>query len=167
MAWTLSEVAKRTGAKPRSLQLWADAGIVRPVEGTDRAGSGVHRRFDPEEVRLIALLVPLANWGVPIGWLLRFGREFRKVLGPGSEEVKKQPGRRKVARALERAIAAEGHNYLVFTHAEKILSFDVVTDEHRPVAIDLPRLEKEWSFMHETSMLGILNLNRALRGLEG
>ncbi len=164
MGRTLSEVAKRTGAKRRSVQLWADAGIIRPVKGTDRAGTGVHRRFSIEEVRLIALLVPLAKWGVPIGWLRYFASEFRRALAEGGRDrFPASPTRERLARALSRATEGKGKNYLLFMHQVKSLWFEVITDEEGPSSVDLPRYFA--SPVTTSSMMGVLDLNASLRGL--
>ncbi len=167
MGWTLSKVVEVTGAKRRSVQLWADAGIIRAVEGTDRAGTGVHRRFDSNEVKLIALLVPLAKWGVPIGWLRHFAKSFREAFQFEEEGAKRVPMSAEIARAFERAAAGDGQNYLVFAHSEKALSFDIITDEHGPAYIEPAGFEDSWMFLKgENVVIGILNLNASLRGLE-
>ncbi len=167
MGWTLSKVVKVTGAKRRSVQLWADAGIIHAVEGTDRAGTGVHRRFDSNEVKLIGLLVPLAKWGVPIGWLRHFARSFRDAFKFDQEGATRSRMEWMLARAFERAAAGDGKNYLVFAHSEKVLYFDIITDEHGPAYIDPARVEDEWMFLKgENVVIGILNLNASLRGLE-
>ncbi len=167
MGLTLSKVVEVTGAKRRSVQLWADAGFIHAVEGTDRAGTGVHRRFDSNEVKLIALLVPLAKWGVPIGWLRHFTKSFREAFQFDKGGAKRGPMSAKFARAFERAAAGDGQNYLVFAHSEKVLSFDIITDEHGPAYIDPARIEDERMFLKgENVVTGILNLNASLRGLE-
>ncbi len=161
---TLSEVVKLTGAKRRSVQLWADAGAIRLVEGTDRAGTGVHKRFSVGEVRIIALLMPLAKWGVPIGWLRYFASEFRKALAKstairGSRYTTKE----RLARALRRAIAGEGKNYLLFMHQEKALWFEVITDEESPARVNLSKCFE--GLLSTYSMMGVLDLNACLHGL--
>ncbi len=164
MGRTLSEVAKLTGAKRRSVQLWADAGIIRPVKGTDRAGTGVHRRFSIEEVRLIALLVPLAKWGVPIGWLQYFASEFRRAIAEGgSDRARPKKTRERLAGALSRATEGKGNNYLLFMHLVEYLWFEVITDEEGPSSVDLTRcFASSW---RTSSMMGVLDLNASFRGL--
>ena len=164
MGRTLSEVAKLTGAKRRSVQLWADAGIIQPVKGTDRAGTGVHRRFSIEEVRLIALLVPLAKWGVPIGWLQYFASEFRRAIAEGgSDRARPKMTRERLAGALSRATEGKGNNYLLFMHLVEYLWFEVITDEEGPSSVDLTRcFASSW---RTSSMMGVLDLNASFRGL--
>ncbi len=162
MERTLAEVVKLTGAKRRSVQLWADAGIILAVEGTDRAGTGVHRRFNSDEVKLIALLVPLARWGVSIGLLRAFARSFREAFRFGSSGRKRFPTEAKLARAFERVAAGEGNNYLVFSHTQKTLMFDVITDEHKPALIDPACIAEEWAFFDRAAVIGILDLSAIL-----
>lgn len=196
MERTLADVVELTGAKRRSVQLWADAGIVRAVEGTDRAGTGVHRRFDSDEVKLIALLAPLARFGVPIGWLRTFAKSFREAFQFGSKKRPRSPTAATaaaLARAFERAAVGEGENYLVFTHTERafertavgegetnivfkhvrfthtrrVLIFEVFTDEHEPVLIEPARIyEPELAGQDKKAIIGILNLSAILSELE-
>ena len=164
MGRTLSEVAKLTGAKRRSVQLWADAGIIQPVKGTDRAGTGVHRRFSIEEVRLIALLVPLAKWGVPIGWLRQFASDFRQAITEGGRDpFSRKTTRERLARALSQATEGKGKNYLLFMHKVKYLCFEVITGEEGSSSVNLARCFA--SPMSTSSMMGVLDLNACLRDL--
>ena len=170
MERTLADVVELTGAKRRSVQLWADAGIVRAVEGTDRAGTGVHRRFDTDEVKLIALLAPLARFGVPIGWLRAFAKSFREAFQFGAKRRARSPTAEMaaLARAFERAAVGEGENYLVFTHSRRVLIFEVITDEHKPALIEPARVyEPEFAGQDKKAVIGILNLNAILSELEG
>jgi hypothetical protein len=170
MSHTLSEIVKFTGAKRRSVQLWADAGIVMAVEGTDRAGTGIHRRFEISEVRLIALLVPLAAMGVPIGWLRYFARSFREAFQYDSLKRSrsmnaKERNRIIMARAFERAADGDGHNYLLFTHGKNSLWFDVVTDEESPASVSLPLCFDAPQLAGPSSFVGVLDLNVTLKEL--
>ena len=155
---TLGEVVKLTGAKRRSVQLWADSGVINAVAGTDRAGTGRHRRFAEDEVRLISLLVPLAKLGVPIGWLKSFACGFRKALS-GNDFSKNSN------RVIQRAARGEGRNYLVFTFGEKWLGFDFVTDENGDPMID-PRMGLSFVTENmEAPFLGVIDISAAFRSL--
>lgn len=73
---TLADVARRVGTKPRTVQLWLEAGILQsgvPVH----PGTGTARTFAPVEIGLAALLVPLFRMGMPIGTLKRFADRLR------------------------------------------------------------------------------------------
>ncbi len=161
---TLSEVVSLTGAKRRSVQIWADRGVIRPVRGTEDAGTGVHRQFSIDEVRLVALLAPLSHLGLPVGWLRYFSAEFRKALHRSAREHRDRAGtREQLARALHRAVANEGRNYLLFTHKEKSLWFEVITDDERAPIVDLGLCFE--APLGTERFMGVLDLNACLRGL--
>src|SRR5260370_1734762 len=106
---TLSEVVDLTGAKRRSVQLWADAGILVPLADTDAAGTGVPRRFPLDEGRIAKLLVPIAGLGATKGGLKAFAALLRKHLTlPAGRE------RTHLAKTIERAARGQGANYLLF-----------------------------------------------------
>ncbi|MHC6150549.1 MerR family transcriptional regulator [Bradyrhizobium elkanii] len=70
MEYSLSDLVEATGAKRRSLQLWADRGVIRPIAGTANAGTGVHRLFSREEAALACLIHGFAMRQVSIGELV-------------------------------------------------------------------------------------------------
>lgn len=76
---TLSEIASATGAKPRTVQLWADAGVIVAEPGTDREGSGRHREFGKGEVIIACIVAPFAVDKMAIGGLLNIARTIRHV----------------------------------------------------------------------------------------
>lgn len=56
---TLADLMKVAGQKRRSVQIWADLGLIDAYDWTKRAGAGVHKKFREsaiEDVRLLALL---------------------------------------------------------------------------------------------------------------
>ena len=162
---TLSEVVSLTGAKRRSVQIWGDRGVIQPVRGTEDAGTGVHRQFSIDEVRLVALLAPLSDLGLPVGWLRYFSAEFRKALHRSAREHRDRADTRELlARALHRAVANEGRNYLLFTHKEKSLWFEVITDDERAPIVNLG-LCFEAPLGSRERFMGVLDLNACLRGL--
>jgi hypothetical protein len=76
---TLSDIAGATGAKPRTVQLWADAGVIVAEHGTDREGSGRHREFGKGEVIIACIVAPFAVDKMAIGGLLNIARTIRHV----------------------------------------------------------------------------------------
>jgi DNA-binding transcriptional MerR regulator len=140
--YTLSEVVARTGAKRRAVQLWSDGDVIRSTRDTDRAGTGVHRLYHEWEVLIAALLVPLANIGVPIGHL----KQFAALMRPMVQNAKAvQPDRRgitddsrKIMNAIARATNGEGENYLCFAWGPDYQWISVKTDEDSPICINLP-----------------------------
>lgn len=152
--YTLSDVTRMTGAKRRAIQLWADGGVINAISSTDRAGAGVHRLFTGGEVTLAALLVPMANIGVPIGYLKVFTASIR------------QAERRELAVTMWRATKGIGENFLCFAHAPTSLWFGTKTDEDGPICIDpsrdLPEFLKQ---LRPAPAMIVLNLTDLLFGL--
>ena len=63
MAYTVADIIKATGAKRRTVQFWADKGIIRPTRATQEGGHGVHRSFTRDELIIACLIHP-----VSLGW---------------------------------------------------------------------------------------------------
>jgi hypothetical protein len=87
-SYTLADVTRITGAKRRSVQLWAEAGAIQADKGTERGGSGVHRTFTRDEAIIACILNELSQWAVSIGRLCSVGTLLRvhlqgRTLGSG------------------------------------------------------------------------------------
>jgi hypothetical protein len=80
--YTLADITKMTGAKRRSVQLWAEAGAIVAARATERQGSGVHREFDMDEAIVACVVAEIARFGVPIGKLVDVGDAIRRYLDP-------------------------------------------------------------------------------------
>jgi hypothetical protein len=82
---TLADIVKATGAKPRTVQLWADAGVIVPELGSDREGSGRHRQFSKREAAIASIIAPFAVEKVAIGGLkaIAFGLRQEMQLDAG------------------------------------------------------------------------------------
>jgi hypothetical protein len=80
--FTLADLVKVTGAKRRSLQLWADAGVIKAVKGTHRAGTGTHRLFDPHEAIVACIVHAFALHQIAIGELLTISAGIREAVRP-------------------------------------------------------------------------------------
>jgi hypothetical protein len=87
MDYTLADLARASKAKRRSLQLWADAGIIRAHVGTERKGTGTHRLFGRDEVIVASILNLFSRRQVAIGELLKLGIAIRKFLDSGKPRV--------------------------------------------------------------------------------
>ena len=171
--YILSEIVARTGAKRRAVQLWADGGVIESTKDTDRAGTGVHRSFDAEEVQIAALLAPLAQAGTPIGMLKKVSELVRpsllvvqRVTDPQWAKIAKslEMSVSNLAVALKRAIAGQGENYLLFAHADDYLWISSCTDEGGPVCIN-PRRNFPKSQDAKHVVVFVLDLTRILFGL--
>jgi MerR HTH family regulatory protein len=81
MEYSLSHIAASTGLKPRTVQVWAEAGAIRPKNATDRRGTGVHRRFSFEEAMIACILAPLSKTQMSIGALIEVAGNVRSNMG--------------------------------------------------------------------------------------
>jgi DNA-binding transcriptional MerR regulator len=63
VAYTVADIIKATGVKRRTVQFWADKGIIRPTKATQEGGHGVHRSFTRDEMIIACLIHP-----VSLGW---------------------------------------------------------------------------------------------------
>jgi hypothetical protein len=101
MDYSLADLTKLTGAKRRSVQLWAEAGVVQADPGTERAGTGTHRRFSRKEAITACLVNAFAQrLQMPVGVLLHLSKVIRLILD-------QEPS------WIDRAIKNEGNIYLI------------------------------------------------------
>jgi len=78
---TLADLGRLAGAKPRSLQLWTDSGVLKTLAGTDRAGSGAYRHYSKAEAELAVILARLHQaMRPPVGSLIRLAAIIRPLL---------------------------------------------------------------------------------------
>jgi hypothetical protein len=77
-SYTLADLERVTGAKRRSLQLWADAGVIEAEPSTDRAGTGTHRRFSREQAIVACIVRGFAERQMAIGELLAIAERLRE-----------------------------------------------------------------------------------------
>jgi hypothetical protein len=78
--YSLSDLAKISGAKRRSVQLWAEGGALLVEPGSDRMGRGTHRKFQQIEAVIAAILARLAPWNISIGRLKRIAEGLRSQM---------------------------------------------------------------------------------------
>jgi hypothetical protein len=78
MDYSLAELTKIIGAKRRTVQLWAEGGVIQALPGTDRAGTGTHRRFSRDEAIIGCFVHAFSGeLQLPIGVLIRLSRTVR------------------------------------------------------------------------------------------
>jgi hypothetical protein len=82
--YTLADLVRVTGAKRRSLQLWADAGVIKAKKGTNRAGTGTHRLFSRDEAIVACIVNSFGIHQMPIGQLLNVASVCRTSAESGS-----------------------------------------------------------------------------------
>jgi hypothetical protein len=102
-------VIRATGLKRRTVQFWADKGVIQATGATQEGGHGVHRSFTRNELVIACLLHPLS-----LGW----HRDQTRSLGELKELAKtlRHLLRVSVTRDdFDDAIAGEGRFYLILT----------------------------------------------------
>ncbi|WP_394889536.1 hypothetical protein ACG873_30220 [Mesorhizobium sp. AaZ16] len=78
--FSLADLTELTKSKRRSVQLWAEAGVIQAEHSTDRAGTGTHRRFSRDEATLACLIAGLTrHFHLPIGVLLQVSDSIRRT----------------------------------------------------------------------------------------
>lgn len=77
--FTLADLTKLTGVKRRTVQLWAEAGVIEAMPETERAGTGVHRRFSRQEAMIACVIAPLSLFQISIGALKGIAEYTRKA----------------------------------------------------------------------------------------
>jgi hypothetical protein len=127
MDYSLADLEKATGAKRRSIQLWADAGVIRAYPRTDRRGTGTHRRFSRDEAIMACIIKGLADRQRPIGELLRLSTSIRAFLNSGADR-----------KLLEAAIGG----------AEQLMALKW-TDQDTPEVFVVPRAELDYELFYE------------------
>jgi len=108
MTYTVADVIKATGLKRRTVQFWADKGVIQATRATQEGGSGVHRSFTRNEVIIACLMHPFS-----LGW---HGDQTRSLseLREMAKTLRHLLRSRVTAEDLEAAIKGQGSFYLVF-----------------------------------------------------
>ena len=114
---TLADLVKAIGAKRRTVQLWAEAGVLVADPRSERAGSGTHRLFNVDEVVIGCVINAFALNEMPIGKLLMHSKLLRTDLSvPGI--------RREVSKAIRNEtrvyLALAGDGTIIFTSDEVV-----------------------------------------------
>jgi hypothetical protein len=78
--YSLADLTRMSGAKRRTVQLWAEGGVLVAEPATERQGSGVHRAFSRNEAIIVLILSRLTAVSPPIGRLRFIAGRIRKHL---------------------------------------------------------------------------------------
>ncbi|WP_407153909.1 MerR family transcriptional regulator [Bradyrhizobium sp. STM 3557] len=78
--YSIGDLVEVTGAKRRSLQVWADRGVIIPEAGSGNAGTGVHRQFSRTEAMIACLIHPFAERQISIGELVTIAADLRRLI---------------------------------------------------------------------------------------
>jgi hypothetical protein len=82
--FTLADLTRMSGAKRRTVQLWAEGGALLADPVTERQGSGVHRIFNRDEAVICLILSRVEQWHVSIGRLRQIAAGIRTQLQTNS-----------------------------------------------------------------------------------
>lgn len=80
MTYSLADVVRISGAKARSVQLWANAEAILANPATEKRGTGIHRRYSRNELIIACCLAGFSRRQVGIGELKRIGSAVRELL---------------------------------------------------------------------------------------
>src|SRR4051812_42457005 len=94
MSYSLADIVSVSDARPRSVQLWADAEAIVANPATEKRGTGTHRRFSRDEAIIACCLTGFARRQVGIGELKRIGAAIRLLL-------KKRSTKREIEQVIE------------------------------------------------------------------
>jgi hypothetical protein len=101
--YSLADLVEITGAKRRSLQIWADRGVIQPIKSTINAGTGVHRLFSRTEAIIACIIHPFALRQIAVGELHQIAAIVRSALVHRDAEW----DRKSLAEVLEEMIAGD------------------------------------------------------------
>jgi hypothetical protein len=152
---TLADIVKATGSKPRTVQLWADAGVIVPEPGSDREGSGRHRQFSKREVAIACIVAPFAVEKVAIGGLKAIALELRRsVEFLAGEQC-----------ALNQALLGKGRNFVQITSFSDV---ETGATKHMVRLLNSKRASMPlMQFLEEgaggSAKLNVIDLDHALR----
>jgi hypothetical protein len=107
--YSLADLVEATGAKRRSIQLWADRRVINAVPATADAGTGVHRQFSRSEAIIACIIQAFALRQISIGELKDIAAVIRHEIRLGSE-------RPALPRAglIEAAVGGRGDTFLSY-----------------------------------------------------
>jgi DNA-binding transcriptional MerR regulator len=126
--YTLSDLARITEAKPRSLQFWAKEAVIQALPSTEGGGSGTHRRFSRNEAIIACIIAQFAARNVSLDGLKVVSDTLRSV------------GLRGFGDVFERAIRNERRYLVVGWGRSKGTQRWIQTRFH------FVREEEEWEF---------------------
>lgn len=159
MDYSIAELVDVAGAPKRALIHWAETGVIKADPVTDRAGSGVHRRFSRDEAIVACIINVLSAQKSSIGYLLRTSASIRmtlddKVFGTDNRSWRFY---------YERAIKNDGKNLMLIILGGEgpkriVLQTD---DEGAPQGYD----RSIFYAIENAALASVVSLNVALRGL--
>jgi len=135
VTYTVADLIRATGAKPRTIKFWVDQGLIRATKASQSGGHGVHRQFTRNELILACLLLPLA-----IGWrgdqtrtlseLKELAKEIRPTIAYEQDSFERAiEGAKPYYLVLTWFFGGEIHPWVTPTHHARELYFPGVIGE--------------------------------------
>jgi len=81
--YTLSEVSRLTGVKPRTIQFWTQSGVIRCDPETEHGGPGVPRRYPEDEVAIALVVGEISRMPLQVGALREIADRLREIIHYG------------------------------------------------------------------------------------
>jgi hypothetical protein len=155
--FTLADLVEITGAKRRSVQLWAEAGALVADSGTERAGTGVHRRFNRREAIIANILSALSRLRISIGVMVSIADTTRWVMSQGD-----------AINDFEQCVAGKNTVYLFYGAAKREAEFTMhylTIDDGDDVDRALGESVRKQEGTHSNRVVIAVNLNPHLSKL--
>jgi hypothetical protein len=161
MNYTLADVVRMSRAKRRSVQLWADAGIIRAYGITERKGTGTHRQFARDEIIIASIINVFSQRQVAIGELQRLGTAIRQFLNSGTSRSLLEDAVGNVGWISRDPVPAH-RVFMVLTWRRDVdpINVDVIGLAHLGEKLGMELGE-------ESAISALISLNHCLAGLRG
>ena len=85
-SYTLSDIIKLTGAKPRTIQYWSLNGVIQCDPETQHSGPGSPRRYSEDEVVIAMIINGVARMPLMIGALKNISNKIREMIRYGNKK---------------------------------------------------------------------------------
>ena len=85
-SYTLSDVVKLTGAKPRTIQYWSLNGVIQCDPETQHSGPGSPRQYSEDEVVIAMIINGVARMPLMIGALKDISNKIREMIQYGHKK---------------------------------------------------------------------------------
>jgi len=89
--YTLSDLVRLTGLKPRTLQFWTLNGVIECDPDSAHGGPGKPRRYPDHEAAIAIVLAEITRIPLQVGALKEIAQLVRKIIQHGADKGLKDP----------------------------------------------------------------------------
>ena len=82
--YTLSDISRLTGVKPRTIQFWTNNGVIDCDPETRHGGPGVRRRYSEDEVMIALVVGEISRMPLQVGALREIAGRLRDIATVGA-----------------------------------------------------------------------------------